>query len=215
MPKLRTEAAHQLTATLQRLKALPAAVTTEPTSHVLRLVTSFCRDVALHVDGDPNAAGLVQMNRRSYGAFKRDIRASAPMFLPMPSQPAARTDLSKFVSPDDEGEPAEDKNEVVDLTGSSDDQSSTPRWITLQDVRKHIEKSLGKELPGNVPYGAKVSMIRDFQASWELDSRKCFDDVFRAFNNALSRLVQDRFDRYESLRFHVRYVARLTGHLPN
>ena len=200
MPKLRNEATSQLGTCLQRLKELPPAVTTEPTSYVLSLVTNLCRDVALHVDGDPNAASLVQQNRRTYAVFKRDIRGSAPPFVAVPSLSPGRSAVSKYADADsdDDGEELQD---VVDLTKMEIEEE--PQYITLQDVRKHIRKSLGKELPGNVPYGAKVSLIQEFQRPWELDSKTCFHEVANAFEGTLLKLIQRRFERYQELRSHV------------
>lgn len=206
MPQLQAETQSQLKACLRRLEELPAAVAGEPTSYVLSLVTSFCRDVALHVDGDPDTAGLVQRNRLSYARFKRDIRASAPPFLPVQSVSTrgGKSEYSQFADMEDDSDD-DDNEELLDLTASDDSPTDT-RWITLSDVRRHIRKSMGKELPNNVPYGAKVSLIRDFQASWEIDSRKCFDEVMRAFSDALNSLIQNRFERYAGLKTHVEWV---------
>lgn len=202
MPKLRNEAASQLNTCLQRLKELPPAVTTEPTSYVLSLVTNLCRDVGLHVDGDPNAASFVQQNRRTYAVFKCDIRGSAPPFVPVPSLSPGKRAVSKYADADSDDD--EELQDVVDLTKTEVEEE--PQYITLQDVRRHIRKSLGKELPGNVPYGSKVSLIQEFQQTWELDSKTCFHEVLNAFESTLSKLVQNRFERYQELRSHIQRV---------
>ncbi|GJE96959.1 Dynamin domain-conaining protein [Phanerochaete sordida] len=208
MPKLRSEAAAQLTACLQRLKELPPAITAEPTSFVLTLVTDVCRDVAAYVDGGPDTASLVQQNRRTYAIFKHDIRGTAPPFVPSPSPPSSRAGLARYAAAESDDEDDDGRADFVDLTDSDAELPAPRAPVTLQDVRRHISRSLGKELPGNVPYGAKVSLIREFQTSWELDCRKCFVDVQRAFDATLSKLVQQRFERYHELKGRMLQVVK-------
>ncbi|EKM52205.1 uncharacterized protein PHACADRAFT_198273 [Phanerochaete carnosa HHB-10118-sp] len=201
MPKLRKEATTQLNACIQRLKELLPAITAEPTSYVLSLLTTFCRDVASYINGDTDTASLVQQNRRTYATFKRNIRSSAPPFVPLPSALSSRSGLAMYSEADSDDD---DSSDVVDLT-----ETGPRQYITLQDVRKHIHKSLGKELPGNVPYGAKVSLIRNFKVFWEIDTRKCFQDVMRAFEETLSRLIQQHFERYHELKSRLHEATKV------
>lgn len=211
MPTLRREAASQLQACVDRLNELPPAITSDPTSYVLNLVTSFCHDVKLHIDGDSSFASLVQKNRIAYSAYKRDIRSTAPPFLPLPSVPKARNRTLDFDPIDEDSDDWDEDEDVEQETppgeigqaASVPETTAVPRFITLQDLRTHIRQSLGKELPGNVPYGAKVSLIHDFQASWEMDSQKCFDAVYKNFDQEMLKLIGRRFNRYETLKFLV------------
>lgn len=202
MPQLRREAAGQLQACTERLVELPQAITTDPTSYVLSLVTTFCHDVKLHIDGDSSFASLVQKNRIAYENFKHDIRSTAPPFLPVSSASQSRNRTLDWQLVDEDSDEDDDPEMSMSTSRKGDDgpPATTTRVITLQNVRTLIRRSLGRELPGNVPYRAKVSLIRDFQTSWEMDSQECFDAVLKNFEKDLFRLVGKRFDRYETLK---------------
>ncbi|OSX63776.1 hypothetical protein POSPLADRAFT_1117272, partial [Postia placenta MAD-698-R-SB12] len=85
LPNLQREVASQLLDCNKELSVLPPAITGEPSTHVLNLVTDFCKDVRDHVHGTTMTARLVQTNRQTYAAFKRGIRSTAPRFIPYPS----------------------------------------------------------------------------------------------------------------------------------
>ena len=91
LPKIQSEVATQLERCNQALEDMPKAITADPASYVLTLVTEFSRDVAQYVNGgEISASGLVQRNRATYAQYKRTIRASAPPFMPYPNAKSAR-----------------------------------------------------------------------------------------------------------------------------
>ncbi|KAI0791138.1 P-loop containing nucleoside triphosphate hydrolase protein [Abortiporus biennis] len=195
LPKLQGEVTKQLTACTSRLGVLPPPITTEPSAYVLNLVTEFCQKVKLYIKGHADYADLVQENRRIYAAYKYDIRSSAPQLLPFVDRhDIATTKLKGFLDLDDD-----------EYLPPADTSQST--FMFLGDVRQHIEKSLTRELPHNVPYAAKVSLIQKFQSSWGLDSQRCFDSIFRALDKTLGGLIGEDFNRYDNLRARVQSAA--------
>ena len=115
-----------------RLSKLPPPITAEPTTHVLTLINSFCQNVTLCVRGDPEHSELVQASRGIYSNYKRDIRSSAPQFLPFVNEGELRGDVAVYLYLDD-GESHDD----IDA-----DESGLPttKYIFLQDVRQRIER---------------------------------------------------------------------------
>lgn len=187
---------------------------------MLTLVTRFCQDVAQHVKGgEVRIAKLVQANRKTYARYKRAIRASAPPFVPYPSATEARgvKNISQYLQLDGDDEDIQDKPEAVDGVEDEDEAeaeqepqdddtlsrlfeaATQPKYLYLKDVRRHIQLSLSRELPTNVPYASKVTLIETFQDSWEQDSRECFDEVYRSFEHTLLSLASDRFKQYDHL----------------
>ena len=98
------------------------------------MVTTFCQEVQLHVRGDSHAARLVQENRRSYATYKRDIRGSAPKFLPFPTSPDSDSDLAEYLDLDDD----DDDDDECDNTGTP--PTSMDGYMYLEDLKSHIEK---------------------------------------------------------------------------
>ena len=76
--------------------------------------------------------------------------------------------------------------------------SSVPKY------RPDPHSSITRELPGNVPYAAKLSLFRGFQDSWEGSALSCFERVQEVFQAALSALIQKYFERYGNLMATVR-----------
>lgn len=128
LPTLSTEATRVLGDINATLASLPAPVTSEPSSFILGLVTSFCNEVRTHVQGQSDAAELVQATHKVYRKFKIDIRATAPPFLPLVDQNTGshviKQDLQELMSVDENGHTAQD----------------SLQYIYLRDVRERIAK---------------------------------------------------------------------------
>ncbi|OBZ74744.1 Interferon-induced GTP-binding protein Mx1 [Grifola frondosa] len=187
LPKLQGQVALQLANCNMELDKLPRPITTEPSAFMLTLITSFCQEVDAFVRGTPNRTSLVQTNRQIYTKFKLAIRSSAPPFMPYESAAKAPKGIAKYIIMPDEDE------KDVDSIGEA-------RLIYLKDVRSHIEGCISRELPNNVPYAAKVSLIQAFQRSWEQDTLACFDNIHKEFQDVLGELIRSRFDLYGNLK---------------
>lgn len=63
-----------------------------------------------------------------------------------------------------------------------------------------------RELPGNVPFEAKIALITASQETWKSSVRKCFDRVLEAMVAVLIECVDQRFQRHELLRGRLQYA---------
>ncbi|PSR74398.1 hypothetical protein PHLCEN_2v9906 [Hermanssonia centrifuga] len=196
LPKLQNEVTRQLSACDDGQSKLPPAITTDPSSYILTLITEFCDEVKLHVKGgDMRASSLpvIQLNHRTYAAYKHDVRCTAPIFLPFSNAENSGYDTKQYSRLDEE-------DELVASICSG-------RILNLDDVRERIRQSRARELPNNVPYVAKVALIEDFQSSWEMDSRKCLSSIVLALEKTLYQLVGKLFQRYDMLRGSIIHAA--------
>ncbi|KAI0363545.1 hypothetical protein BV20DRAFT_1031177 [Pilatotrama ljubarskyi] len=189
LPTLLEQVATQLETCNAHLEMLPPAITTEPSAFVLALVTRFAHGLAARVHGTP--AQLVQRTRRIYETFKDAVRSSAPPFVPYENAEKAPRNVSEYVWLETQ---AGSRKRAAARMGEG------RAVLYLEDVRKHIRTSVTRELPGNVPYAAKVSLIQAFQQGWEDTALRCFEEVQAAFKEAVAGFVREEFDRYSNLK---------------
>ncbi|KAA1467036.1 P-loop containing nucleoside triphosphate hydrolase protein [Dentipellis sp. KUC8613] len=229
LPTLREETAKQLEQCRAELKALPEVVTTEPTTHMLGLITSFCNDTSERIKGSEGCEELIQKNRVTYGLFKKYIHATAPRFKAevrpqgsskprvngTASQPAHGDESESEDEDEDEDEDEEDGESAQESEAESDDTSDdedsgdvpTDKFVYLDDMRIRIERSITRELPNNVPFAVKSSLVREFQGQWAHAADMCLDRVLRDVNSALLQCVDHTLGRWDSLRTHARYCV--------
>ncbi|KAI0698693.1 P-loop containing nucleoside triphosphate hydrolase protein [Earliella scabrosa] len=187
LPALLDQIAAQLETCNEQLRPLPPPITTEPTAFVVDLVTAFCNDLAQRIRGSPTHTQLVQNTRRTYESFKFTIRSSAPPFVPYQDEKHAPQDISQYVRVD-----------ANDRSARGKKYNGTVMY--LEDVRRHISTSITRELPGNVPYAAKLALLQAFQQSWEKSMLQCFNEVQEMFKVAVAELIRLYFDRYSNLK---------------
>ncbi|KZT66613.1 hypothetical protein DAEQUDRAFT_714663 [Daedalea quercina L-15889] len=197
VPKLQQEVIQQLATCRAGLAGLPPAITADPASYVLSLVTSFCAVVYAHVQGGTGTAQLVQKNRRSYAAFKRAVRGTAPPFVPFPSAAEASVHALAYLGLD------LDEEEEDQFRPAEEAPAPQTKCVYLRDVKRFIAQSTTRELPNNVPYPAKLALIKQFQSSWGILCQEVFDTVQRDFKEMLSELSKEKFDRYGFLHSRV------------
>lgn len=59
-------------------------------------------------------------------------------------------------------------------------------------------RSLTRQLPYNVPFVAKVSLIENIFQDWDQYSLKCFDAVYAVTLQEMKRLIDQRFGRFNT-----------------
>jgi hypothetical protein len=170
------------------------------------MVTTFHREVGALIQGEESFERLIQRCRPAYFRLKRDIRETAPRFMPFLHDEDSRGFNTEFCA-----EPSED---------GSEEQFGDVMYV--DDIRKHIEKyvtlsylyltnrtlrSLTRELPFNVPFQAKVSLIQRFFIDWEDHCQRCFEDVNTAATEELKKLLSQHFGEYAGLVDHVDAVV--------
>ena len=60
-------------------------------------------------------------------------------------------------------------------------------------------RSLTRELPFNVPFKAKISLIQRFFAEWDIHCQRCFDEVTAASAEELKGLIKAHFGEFVAL----------------
>ncbi|KAI8996213.1 P-loop containing nucleoside triphosphate hydrolase protein [Trametes punicea] len=189
LPKLLAEVASQLESTNKQLDALPPRITTKPSAFVLDLVTKFSNDVVQLVHGSPQYTKLVQSDCDAYKHFRDGILSTAPSFAPF-----EKKQWEKKVK----GQLRMKQVKIDDVAQSTRVQGT--KLIYLDEVREHIRAAVTRELPNNIPYPAKRSLIQEFQKSWAMHTMACFERVQTNFKTHLVELIRSRFERFNHLK---------------
>jgi len=180
LPELRKKSKDSHHEVKSRLDNLPPPPSDNPSAELLRLVTGFSTEVAQLIRGSEGYEQLIQQCRPAFAKFKQDIRSTAPDFRPFT---------------DERDEPREECVPEEDMGGSV---PVTPDPMYLSDVRDHIQRSLTRELPFNVPFRAKVSLIEKFSSNWGVFSDSCFEQVHKAALFELKQFVDSKFSQVGS-----------------
>ncbi|KAI5117486.1 hypothetical protein M0805_009549 [Coniferiporia weirii] len=204
LPKLREQAERELDACLKALSELPEVPKADPSSEVLGHVTEFCQELTAIVfasgsalyatqlsDPDVDGKAFVRLNRIRYNTFKRDIRRTCPDFRP-------------FEHHEDYTTPRYSCD--IDRIDSDSEKDSEPHdLLYVQDV---IRKSIGWELPNNVPFEAKCVLITEFINKWEKPVLQCFEDVSTSLALCLDTITQKHFGRFPKLKSHMELLIK-------
>ncbi|TCD68938.1 hypothetical protein EIP91_009328 [Steccherinum ochraceum] len=182
VPKLSQEAMKQINKCNQDLRALPKPVSSQPAAYVFELVSELSVDCKKLVDGLQDLSFLRE-NRKVYADFSKSIHSTAPFFVPV----SDRAHAGFFIRQDIE------LDEGLDWSPLNSD----PKF--LQDIKVHIQNNVARELPRNIPYPAKATLIQEVQSDWLTYTSDCFERILSHFDTALEALVKARFSRFNEL----------------
>lgn len=62
-----------------------------------------------------------------------------------------------------------------------------------------FDRSLTRELPGDVPFGAKVTLMLQFQATWKDLAKTCFSEVRSVMSIVLTKCLEQIIGRFHLL----------------
>ncbi|KIJ68611.1 hypothetical protein HYDPIDRAFT_146952 [Hydnomerulius pinastri MD-312] len=193
LPTFRLEAARLHEECTQRLTGIPPAIEGDPANHMMNLVAEFCRTVDQYVRGGAETSSLIQHNRVAFAQFKYDIRSTAPNFRPFTT--AADSRHKNFTNALDDGEDEGSEAALRSL--------SLAEPFFLDDMQRHIKRSVTRELPNNVPFVSKVVLINGFQKHWGAASTKCSEQVRATLISFLNECIKHHFARHEALKSHL------------
>ncbi|KAJ7735808.1 P-loop containing nucleoside triphosphate hydrolase protein [Mycena metata] len=190
LPFIRQMASERMDECRRDLAAIPEKVVGEPATHMLNLLTAFCTEIRHYVDGQSDTSALIHERNEAFANFKTAINKTQPHFVAR--VPGQAGDATYPIQIDDD--PAPSATELI----------SQNKTVYLTDIRTHLAKSITRELPGNIPFSAKKSLITAFQSTWLDCAAHCFNLVKHSMLALLMRCIGEKFGRYELLQ------ARLT-----
>ena len=163
---------------------------------MLQLITSYCADIDHYARGGPDTGALIHDHRAAYEEFKLKIRNTAPNFQPFLNESDSKKTGKRKVNP------------LEDDDAAGDNTAIGNHKFYLEDMRKHLENSITRELPNNVPFEAKVTLMQLFQQPWAGFMMACFERVVNSTFALLMERLKVQFSRYPALQLHLRCVDR-------
>ncbi|KAJ7223681.1 P-loop containing nucleoside triphosphate hydrolase protein [Mycena haematopus] len=185
LPDIREKANLRMNECRHALESIPAKVLAEPATHMLNLITAFCTDIRLFVDGQSDMSVLIHERNTAFAQFRHAIKKTQPQFVARVPKPEGTS-----------GFPIQIDNEIP---ATATNLIAWQKPVYLTDVRTHIAKSITRELPGNIPFSAKKTLITAFQQNWLACAVSCFNDVKQSMVALLLRCIEEKFGRYELL----------------
>ena len=95
------------------------------------------------------------------------------------------------------------------ISGACVGSSNSTSLVTLSLVMLiYACRSIGWELPNNIPFEAKKTLIREFTSMWATPALVCFNDIFSALERHIAQLIRDCFGSFKFLKQSMEYVLR-------
>ncbi|KAF8519778.1 P-loop containing nucleoside triphosphate hydrolase protein [Hysterangium stoloniferum] len=227
LPKLREDAQAVREAALKELSALPTPLEKNPVLELMNILSSFSEKIRKYIeaaDDDIEFKELIGYFRDASWAFKKDLYKTAPDFRPFvdaatefghyatPSQTMPGVTLiTHFRNTVEEFDlfPSTLKDHPIESNLSPNTALSAHETMYLQNVKDHIKRhvSTGRELPFNVPYSAKSTLIKKNLSNWGTITEAFFDSVHRRSSQRLANAIEEHFSRFSDLKVDVRNIV--------
>ncbi|KAJ7731892.1 P-loop containing nucleoside triphosphate hydrolase protein [Mycena metata] len=188
LPLIRSMANERMDACRRELGSLPAKVVGEPATHVLNLITAFCSEIGVFVEGQSDKSDLIHERNTAFAEFKRSIHKTQPQFS---ACTVAQAGTPFFPIQIDN----KTRESATDLIVSQ----KTFIHSAYAMITSCLHRSITRELPGNIPFSAKKTLITSFQHTWLACARDCFNVVKQSMLALLMRCIDEKFGRYELL----------------
>ncbi|KAI0753564.1 P-loop containing nucleoside triphosphate hydrolase protein [Daedaleopsis nitida] len=193
LPHIQEELHKLLAATDEKLAKLPKPPSPDALSEVLYHISEFSKLLSKHVEGTPNADGLLQTIEPACHRFLKAIRATEPDFRPYTRQIAASNpQIHKFLPP------SFLSNEGGSITPEDDSHA-----IYLDDVTKRAREARTRELPDHVPFIVTQEYITAVISAWQGPAEGFYREVYNVLIQYVKQLVAHHFEQYPLLQNRV------------
>ncbi|KAL4248958.1 hypothetical protein ABKN59_007409 [Abortiporus biennis] len=200
LPGITEELEKLLQTTEDELHKLPPS-SSDPFSDILNLISSFSRDLAIHLEGTPNKDGLLQSFRPAQEEFRKRIRSTAPDFRPYVRQKEVLYE-GPVCRDVDYAQPHFLSTEEAPVAITSDDKA-----IFADEVMRRAEDAITRELPDNYPFVVKKEYISACTDLWQDPMKELFDIVVKTLVAYVKKLIIKHFGNFSH--------SGLQGHVMN
>ncbi|KZT61042.1 hypothetical protein CALCODRAFT_428450 [Calocera cornea HHB12733] len=162
------------------IQALASVVSAHPVADIILLCERFRSELDHYTSGSPGYEKLVQENYTVLRSFQKDIRNTAPQFIPYTAREHKRN--ISYVEPLDI---------VEDWANKEDgDTYHLETLFTLCSAKT-------RELPFNVPYAVKVQMMLLPIKRWKDLANACFTSIHPQIGSLIEGILHSIFGGYD------------------
>lgn len=154
LPKLRFDASRSREATKQQLSKLPPAISENPSSELLRMITSFSGEFRNYTTGLSEYASLIQQCKPAYEGFRDAIKSTAPDFRPYTEKEKRKYAQLTVRFKDPEDEDADDSSESEEEEDEDEDEDEE------DDEEEETKSGKGKKIKKAEPMF--VDQVKDY-----------------------------------------------------
>jgi hypothetical protein len=204
LPEIHEELQNLLRRTETTLHQLPKPPSSDPFGEVLHLIGAFTRDLSKHLEGTPNADGLLQSISPAQRRFQWAIKATVPEFRPYErkyvtqrSLPAPRFLANEEQEDEDEDDLDEDQFICIDEVF---DRAQTYAFVVIFDVLQlaHYfpDSARTRELPDNYPFVVQVAYISSITEQWRDPALNLFEAVHGVLSDRVRDIIANHFGNF-------------------
>ncbi|KAJ8514913.1 hypothetical protein ONZ45_g7596 [Pleurotus djamor] len=201
LPAIQDELQKALRKTEDSLALLPKEPSSDPFSEVMGLLHGFAGEVNHHVHGVSDEDGILQSVRPFQMQFRRAIRATAPLFVPLEKRSAKDFEFSHPIFLEDEGE------EPFEVP------SGNTGFIYIDEVMARAQKARARELPDNYPFVVRASFIKTITEQWHTPTRVLCTQVYNVLVKHVKKLIHQHFETFGQGALEQRVSVVIQGHI--
>ncbi|THH09638.1 hypothetical protein EW145_g1875 [Phellinidium pouzarii] len=186
LPELQEELDELLQTTEDEIKELPAPPSDDALAEMMRIIASFCNEVARHTEGISAGEGLVQSINTKQAAFRRSVLSVSPKF-----RPYKLSEAYAALTP----EPP-----IEFLDGEEEDKvlSEEAFSMDVEEVMQLLKHSRTRELPDFYPYDVPKQIIEKTMRKWEAMAFDYFYGVQTVLYEHFKKLIDEHFKHFQS-----------------
>ncbi|KAI5982232.1 P-loop containing nucleoside triphosphate hydrolase protein [Pisolithus albus] len=201
LPEIQDELQTIIIQTRNDLGELPPAPSKNPVGEIHRVLKEFTRELSELLKGTPDEEGLIQTIRSYSEAFKREVYATAPNFVPWEQKDSLlcrKLPPPKFLS-NEENVDAEDEGDDDEDKDDDDDRGSRPpvtlrgNVIYIDQVMRRAQKGRTRELPDYYPFVVQADYISAIVKEWQEPAVELFEAVYSVIKERIGKMVEEHF----------------------
>ncbi|KAF4620301.1 hypothetical protein D9613_001087 [Agrocybe pediades] len=203
LPQIYQELEENITNARRDLASLPPPPSDNPHTEIAALIHKFMNEVAKHVEGIPQADGLLQRIRPMNETFRINIRSTAPVFRPFEKKHDGKQHIHRapfLVAEEGEiwdGEESDPEDGGGDVVYPRRQRSfAHPRKIFIEEVMQRANDAITREFPGRHPFFVQKTFMQEFITKWESPALNLCASVHRVMSDYIKKLVSINFGNF-------------------
>ncbi|KAI0057528.1 hypothetical protein BV25DRAFT_1841634 [Artomyces pyxidatus] len=181
LPEMEQEIQRQKEYVERSLNKLPIALSLDPLTEMVNLLTNFSNAVIYNIEGTPDEDGLVQAIRPHQETFQHAIRTLAPDFHLCKQADAGFVSLSP----------------LMDVFHSGDRSlPNSVRAVYLEDVLKAAQVARTRNSPNDYLSVVTERYIQLYIGKWKPPALAFFNAVIEVVTGHMTKIFKDHFERF-------------------